>query len=64
MLDNPKDSLKKGIKVPLAHVTNPKIKNNAPRISVGRILDLDGWDIGNFIFYIFRMRIPKRILWE
>ena len=33
--DKPKDSLKKGIRVPFAQVTNPKIKNKAQMITSG-----------------------------
>ena len=33
--DNPKDNLKKGINVPFAQVTKPKIKNRAQMIISG-----------------------------
>lgn len=33
--DNWNESLKKGIRVPLAQVTNPKMKNKAQMISIG-----------------------------
>ena len=33
--DSPNDSLKKGISVPFAHVTNPKMKNKAQMITIG-----------------------------
>jgi hypothetical protein len=40
---SPQASLRKGISVLLAQVTNPKIKNNAPMVTIGEITDDFVW---------------------